>query len=221
MLAFIVFAVLLLVLLLAVPVGLVFALRKEHQWTGRVHLYWMFGLVRIRLRPGLRSQRRARLRLSRQQRLRRGRPGRKRSYARQFSTVLRSPGLVPRAFRLLKDLGRATRPRRLRARLVVGMEDPAETGFLAASLAPLRATFGSRRTRERPRLCLDIVPSFAGPRFRGYGCASLRFIPLQLIGLVVGFMLSRPFIHAALALRRGDGARTPHGSGKTAWRVSR
>jgi hypothetical protein len=190
---------LLLVLLLAVPVNLVYALRKEPRWTGRIVIYWLFGKVRFRLRPGRGSRpaapKRRRSRLRRASRMGKGVVRRR----RRILVVLRTPGLVRRVIQLMRDLSCALRPRRARVEFVIGMEDPADTGRLWGLLAPLRLLFGRRSIGKSSGISVEITPDFLGPRFTGYSCASVQFVPLRLIGLFLGFALSAPFLKAARA----------------------
>lgn len=194
--------------LLGIPVHLVYALRKEDGWMGRAHLYWMFGLVRIRLRRrggALARRRRWQRRWRTAEVLRRG----THRHRRRLGALLRSPGFLPRLIRFLRDLFRATRPRRFRARLVIGMEDPAATGYLAAALGPLRLLLARRGVAEPRAVSVEITPDFSGARLQGYSCASLGFIPLRLMGLCIGFALSPVVLRALrrLAIQPGRSAR--------------
>lgn len=193
---------LMLILLLAIPINLVYALKKETNWAGRIIVYWMFGKVRFHLRPGRtqkpsRSQRRRVLR-RRVTRVSKQIVRRRRS----LFNALRTPGLIRRITTLLRDLSRAMRPCRLRVQLVIGMDDPADTGRLWGLLAPLRLLFGTRSLGKASNVSVEITPDFIGPRFSGYSCASVQFVPLQLIGLFIRFAFSRPFLRAAKAYLR-------------------
>jgi hypothetical protein len=102
---------------------------------------------------------------------------------------------------------RAARPCRVRVRLVIGMTDPAETGYVAALLAPVRSLLTSSMGTEPSTVSIDISPDFAGPRLQGYSCASLRFTPVRIIVLCLGFAVSPTLIRAVWQL-------APHGDGK-------
>lgn len=190
---------LLLILLLAVPVNLVYAVRKETNWAGRIVVYWMFGKVRFRLRSG--RKRKPLKPQHRRRRLRRAsRVGRQVVRRRRGVFVaLRTPGLIRRVIKLLRDLSAALRPRRLRVQFTIGMDDPADTGRLWGLLAPLHLLFGTRSVGKSSGVSVVITPDFLGPRFSGYSCASVQFVPLQLIGLFIGFALSTPFLRATRA----------------------
>lgn len=192
---------LLLALVLAIPVNLVYAIRTGQGRRGRIRIYWLFGRLHFVLRPRRREKRPGR---KRRQLVRAGRGAVRRR--RDVFAVLRTPGLIRRTARLLGDLSRAMRPRRFRLELVIGMEDPADTGRLWGLLAPLRLLFGVRSLGKASNISVEITPDFVGPRFSGYSCASVRFVPLQLIGLLAGFALSGPVMRAARTyLRRSAG----------------
>ena len=195
---------LLLLLLLAVPVNVLYALKREGCWRGRVIVHWMFGLVHLSFRPGRRRRGpRGRSRGGRGGRIARAGKGLVKR-RRDLVAVLRSPGFARRLFRLIGDLIAASRPRRFQARFVVGLEDPADTGRLWGMLAPLRLLFGKRSIGKESSVSLEITPDFSGPRFQGYSCASLRFVPLRIIGLGLGFVFSAPVLRA---LRQQKGQR--------------
>lgn len=184
------------ILLLAVPVNLVYALRKDDGWRGRLIVYWMFGLLRMRLRPGRRkaappSKRRRKKRAF----IVSGARGAVRR-RRDVLAILRTRGLLRGLVQFLRDVLRALRPRRLCVELVIGMQDPADTGRLAGVLAPLRVLFGRRTLGKASNVSIEVTPDFSGPRFQGYSSASVQFVPLRLIALVIGFLFSPPVFRA-------------------------
>jgi len=196
----------LLILLLAIPVNLVYALKKERGWRGRIIVYWMFGLVHLSLRPGRKRKgprAKRRPRVGRQ--ILRGGKGLVKQRRNLFA-VLRTPGLLRRLIYLLRDLVQSSRPRRLRVQFVIGMDDPADTGRLWGVLAPLRFLFGKRSIGKESNVSIELTPDFSGPRFKGYSCASVQFVPLKMIRLVLGFFFSAPVFRAATMLIQRSGA---------------
>ena len=189
-------ACLALILLLAIPVNLVYAVKKKEVWQGRVIVYWMFGLLRVRLRP---RQKRAARQSGRRRERRRLIPSGIRQIVqrrRDVLSILRTSGLLRGLFRLLRDLLRAARPRRLRVEFAIGLEDPADTGRLAAVLAPLSLLFGKRTLVKGSNVSIEVTPDFVGSRFQGYSCASLQFVPLRLFAILIGFLFSAPVFRA-------------------------
>jgi len=196
----------LLMLLLAIPVNLVYALKKDGGWRGRIIVYWMFGLVHVSLRPrrerkGLREERRPRAG-------RRTPDGGNRLLKRRRDVfaVLRTPGFMRRLIHLLRDLLQSARPRRVRIQFLIGMDDPADTGRLWGALAPLRFLFGKKSIGKESSVSIELTPDFAGARFKGYSCASVQFVPLKMIALVLGFFFSAPVLKAATVLIQRSGA---------------
>jgi hypothetical protein len=202
MLAFIGAVTALTILLLVVPVNLVYALRKDEVWRGRIIVYWMFGLIRVRVRPGRRKAARSSKRRGRRRKMivsgTRGVVRRRRT----VFAVLRTRGLLRGLFHLLRDVLRSLKPRRLRVEFVIGLEDPADTGRLAGVLAPLRLLFGKQTLGRESNVSIDVTPDFSGPRLQGYSCASVQFVPLKLIAIVIGFLFSAPVFRAVKLMMR-------------------
>jgi hypothetical protein len=196
------------VLLLAIPVQLLFALKREGSWRGRIIVYWMFGLVRVPLRPGRKSAERRSKRRERTRKLivagARGAARRR----RQIYLVLRSRGVAGRLVRLLRDLLRSLRPRRFRVRFIIGLDDPADTGRLMGVIAPLRVLI-NRRDSTAPNISIRVTPDYAGSRFTGYSCASVRFVPLRMMWLVLAFLFSAPVLRAMRMLITSSDPRSP------------
>ncbi len=189
------------ILLLAVPVNLVFALKKTEGWRGRIVVYWLFGLIHMTLRPsGAAKPRRWRHELRRRQLVASAsRPIAKRRL--YISSLLRSEGVTRRATYLVRDLLRSLRPRRFRFRCVVGLDDPADTGRLMGVLAPLRLFAGRDMAfGKNTHVAFQLSPDFTGPSCTGYWCASVGFMPLKLIGIFLAFLLSPPVLRAARGL---------------------
>ncbi len=195
-------AVLLLtILLLAIPVDLVFALKKDEVWRGRIVVYWLFGLTRKTLRPRREDSAR-RLRRRRRERKLMASTGKlvvkKRRY---LYAILRSEGFLQRTAYLVRDLLRSLRPRRFRLQCVVGLDDPADTGRLIGALSPLRLFGGGQVGLDRrSKVTFEITPDFTGARCAGYWCASVRIVPLTLCGVFLGFLFSPPVFQAAKGL---------------------
>ena len=189
-----------LVLLLAIPVNLVFALKKDHSWRGRIIVFWLFGLTRTRIRPG-RRQKKTRLKRLRSLIKSAASTGKKLvTRRRMLISVLRTEGFMRQVVTLLRDLLRSLGPRRFRLRCVMGLKDPADTGRLMGLLAPLRVFARSMTLGRNSRVDIQVTPDFSGPRFNGYCCASIQFVPLKLIGIFLSFLFSPPVFRAIKVL---------------------
>ena len=195
-------AVLLLtILLLTIPVHVVFALKRDDGWRGKIVVYWLFGLTRktLRSRPeekARRERRRGRRRMAM------GWVSKQLIKKRRYLySVLRSEGFLRRAVYLFRDLLRSLRPRRFRLQCVIGLDDPADTGRLIGMLSPLRL-FAGREMRfgRNSNVAFEVTPDFTGPRCTGYWHASVRFVPVKLIGIFMGFLFSPPVLRATRGL---------------------
>jgi len=187
------------ILLLAIPVNLVFTFRKENVWRGRVVVSWLFGLAHTTIRAG--RDRRGR-RLKRRPSLRKsivliGRQLVKRR--RHLFSILRSEGFIQQVIFLVRNLLRTIRPRRLRLQCVIGLDEPADTGRLMGVLAPLRVLMGKMSIGQDSNVAIQVNPDFSGPRFEGYCCASVQFVPLKLIVVFLGFLFS-PAVFRAIKM---------------------
>ena len=119
--------------------------------------------------------------------------------------IVRTQGFMRQVIYLVRDMLRSLRPRRFRVQFVIGMDDPADTGRMMGMLAPLRVLAGKRTIGKDSNVSIQVIPDFSGPRFKGYGCASVQFVPLKMIGLFLGFVISPPVFRAAKVLiQRSD-----------------
>jgi hypothetical protein len=172
-----------LIALLSVPVELHFRLQRDQAVRARVLVRWMFGLIRFQLKG----------RRAREARKRAAKPSeRKPSVPGGPLSLIRDHRLLARAVRLLREAVVAIQFRRLRLRLRLGFDDPADTGMLwsvlgsAAALAP-----------AIPRASVDIAPDFDRARFALEAGGEVRAIPARVAWIALTFLLSPPFLRAA------------------------
>jgi hypothetical protein len=177
--------------LLSIPVSVVFALQREDRWRGRVVVYWLFGYARFSLHLS-----RFRKKRGRKRRLLRRSAGLIAQQRRPVYAMLRSEGFPRRMLILMRDMFRALSPRRFRLQCVMGLDDPADTGRLMGVLAPFRAFAGRISMGRKANFSVQLTPDFSGPCFTGLCHASVRFVPLRLIGIFLGFLISVPVLRA-------------------------
>ena len=109
-------------------------------------------------------------------------------------TVLRDPAFRRNAVRAVKRLAGAFRVRALRGHLVVGLDDPADTGILWGTLGPLAIV-----AREHyPQV--SVRPEFRYPCIHVVAMGSVVFRPIDLIGPILVFLV-RP---STLRVLRGS-----------------
>lgn len=172
--------------LLAVPVELAFDgafdVDAPTAARGELTLGWMFGIVSVRLRA---PRPRAAARPGTTAHPRAQRPARRGTARRRAVELLRQAAFRRRLWQLLADLLRALHPEDLRLTMRIGLGDPADTGLLWAVLGPLGAAL---------QRCSDvsIEPQFAEAALAVEARGRLRGVPLQVIALLAGFVLSRP-----------------------------
>ena len=186
-------------LLLAVPIVLTFRFENAGfegmaAFEGQVTIRWLFGLVRCHISVPDDTK----LHHSGTKRKAAKKHGklRKPSARSNFVAVLRQATFRRRVYRLVKDLIRATSLRQLSLRMRLGLGDPSDTGCLWAFVGPLHAAAQNLRNAE-----VRIEPEFMDAvfEFRAHGQA--RVIPLQWLGLAIGFALSPASIRAWRTLK--------------------
>jgi len=99
------------------------------------------------------------------------------------------PDLRARAVRFARSVLRALRPRDVRIRARIGLDDPADTGRLWAVLGPLGAQLRN----------VELEPDFREAALRFRAVARVRLVPLRLLALTVAFALSPPVVRTLLA----------------------
>jgi len=174
--------ILLLVLLLAIPVSLTFTVSLREKFQGDFELGWAFDLVRVR-NPSLASKTRtSKLKDRKRKAARPDRPGRR---SKNFIAIVRQRSFRRRIFKFAGDLWRAVGKSNLSFRLRVGLDDPADTGRLWAVLGPMSVVLSNAREEM-----IKIEPVFHEPFFEFEGRGNIRLVPLQLVYLTLGLIIS-------------------------------
>ena len=170
---------------LAIPVQLAFHVERIAAVNGQVTIRWLFGLVRLRIRlqttPAQPGAAPARKRPPHAQRVGHIKP----------LAALRLAGFRQRVYRFAGDLLRAAYVDQLCLRMRLGLGDPADTGRLWALVGPLSAW-----AQNLPSAEVRIEPEFMDAVCEFDAQARLRLIPLQLVALVFGFVLSPTTLQA-------------------------
>lgn len=176
------------VALLAIPLELLFRVSWRGHLEQDVRVSWAFGLVRPRVGP-------------------RSAAPRDPATLRQASTAAARAGAITGALRLpefrrcvlrfLTRLWRSIRKRDVRARLRLGLGDPADTGQLWALLGPLAAVLALAR-----QVSLRLEPDFTEAALEFDSSGSIRLIPGQILLICAALLLSQSFWQGARAMRR-------------------
>lgn len=154
-------------LLLCVPIHVDVTVQRKHAVRSRLHVSWLFGLVRFRIRPGGERKRpkKAKTRSIRRRRVRT-------FIGERVARGLRHPGFRARCPTLLRDVFGAIRLRDMQLHARIGLPDPADTGQLWAILVPFSAQLSCRG--------IQLEPAFDEACFRFLAAARIRFIPVQV-----------------------------------------
>lgn len=166
-----------LVALLAVPVDVVFAVQRDERFEGRVTIGWLFGVVRIPVRPA-----HARAKPKKAKRARAHRVPRR---GHNVSAMLRSEGFLGRLVSLFHHLATRIHIRRLRLHVRLGLDDPADTGQLWGIVGPLAWAVPVPAVAD-----VAIEPEFTGAVFRFDGEGAVRIVPIEILATLTAFALS-------------------------------
>lgn len=186
---------LLLVVLLAIPVELKFDLRRwEGEGKSSVALVWLFGAVRLPLSSKGRSM------PKKPRKVEQGKEGRSRAGPGRMLAMLQTEGFPGRVLQLARDLFRRIRIRDLSLDARLGLDDPADTGWLWGVVGPLAAMLPASRAMQ-----VSVQPDFAAEVFEYQGRGHISLIPLQVLALLVAFALSPVTLRALHAGKGGAG----------------
>ena len=188
-------AILLVVLaVLAIPVELHYRVNWHGRMQGDMRLVWLFGLLRVRI-PTTSTQSAASARKTHTHHPRHRKTKSKRKSNPLAAWRLRS--FRQRLIKFVHDLWRAMHKRDVRLHLLIGLDDPADTGQLWAVMGPLSAILAQCR-----EVHIDIEPDFTDTRFEFNSSGNIRVIPLQLLALIFALLLSPPFWHGVQQMRK-------------------
>ncbi len=187
---------LLIIALLAVPVTLTFQMSWQQVLQGDIKLLWLFGLVRIRL-PSFKPEssipegdEQAKI-ISRFER----------SSGNKLNgfAVVRQKSFRRRIIRFIRDCWQAIHKRDVSLRIRIGLGDPADTGQLWAVVGPVAGILSTAKEAS-----IEIVPEFLDETFELDSSGNVRLIPLQMIYLTAGLLLSPPVWQGIRQMRAVD-----------------
>lgn len=187
-----------LVLLLAVPVELVFAIKRSDEISTNVKVKWLFGLIRFSVnKPGTSAAQPKKT--TKADTMIKTKQQKTTTSSSNLIVALKQSAFRRRVYRFVKDLLRATHSRDIFLRLRIGLGDPADTGRLWIFLGPMAAIAANTGDAV-----IRIEPEFINPAFEIDGRGAFRLMPLEFIALVIAFMLSPSTLRAWRTLRRGN-----------------
>jgi len=181
---------LLMVLLLAVPLewGFYVQLREGHR-SAESRIFWLFGLVRFRVSSGTgeRSKPKAAAKAQKPKR-RRANP----------MAVVGVEGFIGRVLTLVRRLLGAIHIQHLDMQGRLGLGDPADTGRLWSVVGPLSAILAVPQATR-----IHLEPDFSDLVLELQSRGRIRLVPLRLVSLALGFLLSATTMRAFKAMRSG------------------
>ena len=175
---------LVIIAVLAVPVTLKFRISWQQELQGEIKLLWLFGLIRLRLpSPKPKSptaqgeQRRKKI------------AGFGRSSHKKYNifALIRQKSFRRRISRFIKDIWHAIHKSHVCLHIRIGLGDPADTGQLWAIVGPVAGILSNAKQAS-----IEIIPEFFDPTFEIDSSGNIRLVPLQIIYLTVGLLLSPP-----------------------------
>lgn len=187
---------LLITALLAVPVTLTFQVSLQQEFRRDISLLWLFGLVRLRLSP---PKPKSTISNGGKQAQKQGRTGRSFRHKRNIHAVVRQKSFRRRLSKFIRDLWHAVQKKDICMHIRIGLDDPADTGQLWSVVGPVAGIFAN--TNEAS---IEIEPDFLSETFTLDGSGNIRLVPLRMIFLFAGILLSPPVWQGIKQMHTGD-----------------
>ena len=175
---------LVIIVLLAVPVTLTYRLTWRRSFKADMTLQWLFGLVSVQLPSTSSGRSKGERKIVSQNEPKKSPASRKTNPI----AALRQKAFRQRLFRLISDVWRTVRKQHVKLRIRVGLGDPADTGLLWAVVGPLSGMLATVQDAV-----IEIEPEFIDTVFELDSSGNIRIIPLQLLYLAFGLLLSPAF----------------------------
>ena len=183
--------------LLAIPISLTHQLTWKQGFQGEFTLRWLFGLVRIHFSPTKPTQEESSE--TKQVVSKTKSPSSKKKSSgkkRNIFATLRQKAFRQRIYRFITDLWRAVHKENIRLRVCLGLGDPADTGKLWAIMGPIAGILSLAK-----EVNVEIVPDFLESNIEVDSSGTLSLIPLQIIGLILGLLLSPTILKGIKQMR--------------------
>ncbi len=169
----------LILLILSIPVDVAFDLHFGEQAKSKARVGWMLGLVWKDIAG--------------KERKHDGKPAKKgRRGMRSMLSLLRTAGLPGRILTLGKRVLSRVKIQQMDADIRIGLDDPADTGTLYSLFWPAVACF--QRTKH---VVVTVNPSFDEAVLEFSLRGRIRFLPIRMVGPIVGFALSPVVLRTA------------------------
>lgn len=193
MLITMVIALLLVIALLAIPLELRFQLSRYEVIEGDVTLVWLFGLLKVNLSKTKPQTKSDDANIAAKQ-------NKRGSSSLSLSRALRQKPLRSRLIRFVRDIWHAIKREDFRLFIRLGLGDPSDTGLLWAIIGPLSGMLFAAEDAD-----ITIEPDFIESAMTLESSGKIRLIPLQLLYLIMGLLLS-PALWRGLRASRNRGS---------------
>jgi hypothetical protein len=180
--------------LLAIPVTLTYQVSWRRAFEGSMTLQWLFGIVRIQL-PSIEAKTSNLETEEITQKKSKKKPAGKKSNP---VAAIRQRSFRQRVYKFIRDFWHATHKQNLILRIRIGLGDPAGTGQLWAIVGPVSGMLATIQEAS-----IEIEPEFIEPVFELDSSGNIRIIPLQMLYLTIGLLLS-PSIWQGIKQMRKD-----------------
>jgi hypothetical protein len=180
----------LIMLLLIIPIDIVFSLQRCPSIQRRISVGLMFGLIRLPVPSssiGNLFRRRSRRKESKVKR--------RQSQLHRVIIVIKSKGFLGRLLKFISDIYKAMGIRILTLRFTLGLDDPADTGWLWAFIGPISNILANLYIPN-----ISIEPNFISETFYIEGKGEIHVIPIRILYIVTVFLLSPITIRAVWAI---------------------
>ena len=164
---------LLLVLLLSIPVHLIFCFDTNRQPKVSLRFSWMFGLIGGRLGGKKKKPR-----------VPRKKKEKKKGSRFRFWSVLRTEGLLNHILQLVKGILSCIHLKKFKLQLRLGLDSPADTGFLFGFVYAVRALLPTR-------YYIDVNPEFSEAIVEGCSRGTVTLTPICFAGPLCRFVFSK------------------------------
>ena len=180
----------LIILVLCVPLDMAFRIDIYGRPKFSMKLVWFFGLVSKEITKAKKKpeEKKKVIEGKPKRRGRRVRPG-------TILEILRTKGLPRQLKGLLKDVLRRIRIRDLVANFRVGLDSPADTGFLFAIVGPITSLLKSISPQQ-----IRLQPDFDEAVLEGDLSGAVRLQPIRLVIPLLRFVFSLPTMRALKTL---------------------
>ena len=167
--------------ILAVPVTFTYQVYWRRAFHGSIKLRWLFGLVCMHL-PLSQSKTPATAITDDT------RKNRKKISARKKTNpiaAIRHKSFRQRMVKFIRDFWHAIHKQNLTLHIRIGLGDPAETGQLWAIVGPVSGYLATLQDAS-----IEIEPEFTDPIFELNSSGNIRIVPLKMVYLTIGLLLS-------------------------------